>query len=285
MCTSSALVLGVLVFSTFPLTMTTPVAVGVGGDASPVLLTARPSGSNSTSCVYNATASGNWNDPGTWGSAPIAPFPNTLPAGCTVNIPSGTTVTVPDGLSVVIFGSVQNGASLVINEFASITFRDNGTMNNNVRGSVSTSVGSAIDNEGGEINNNVGAQIALADSATFYNRAGSDVNNAGTIAVQSGAEFQVQGGQVRNSGSISDKGSIEDFPSGTISNLAGGTITVERVVYNAGTIDNSGSIENLGVIDNNGTQDEFRASLRELWLQIESKQIEEEVPDEGVPDD
>jgi hypothetical protein len=250
------MVLGILVFSIVSLVPSGSIAANASSIVPPTLMLASSSSSNSppyTSCAYNATASGNWNDPGTWNSTPVAPFPNTLPGKCTVIIPSRITVTIPDGLAVVILGTVQNGANLVVNEYASIAIRDNGTVNDDAHGIISTNVGSTIDNNGGEINNGAGSQLTIANSATFYNRDGSGLNNAGAIVVQDGAEFLVQGGYVRNSGSISIRGSIENFPSGTITNLAGGTVDDEHVVYNAGTIDNEGSIVNSGAIDNNGT--------------------------------
>jgi len=206
---------------------------------------------SAASCFYNATASGNWNDPSVWSSTPVAPFPNTLPAGCGVNIPAGTAVTIPDGLSVVVLGSVQNSASLVVNEYASITFKDSGTLNNEVHGSVSTSVGSTIDNQGGVINNEAGSQITLGDSATFYNRAGSVISNTGAITVQADAEFLIEGGNVTNSGSISDRGLVENYLGGMITNS--GTINDESALYNSGAVDNAGSISNTGTIRNNGT--------------------------------
>jgi len=163
---TAALILGVLVVSALWSAPPNSLAVNssrTASDSPSDLLSA-------ASCSYSAIASGNWNDPTVWSSTPVAPFPNTLPAGCEVDIPAGTVVTIPDGLSVVVLGSVQNNASLVVNEYASIVFRDRGTLDNEVRGGVSTSVGSTIDNHGGVINNEAGGRITLGDSATFYNR-------------------------------------------------------------------------------------------------------------------
>jgi len=253
--TTAALILGVLVIPALLSAPSGSLAARSSGDAPSSVGAAQDSPSYSTptsSCFYNATESGNWNDPGVWSSTPAAPFPNTVPAGCTVNIPESTVVTVPDGLSVVVLGTVQNGASLVVNEYASIIFRGMGTLNNGAHGSVSTNVGSAFDNHGGVINNDAGGQITIGNSATFYNRGNSTISNAGTITVQAGAELLSEG-RVQNSGSISDKGLIENLIGGTITNLATGTINDDYEILNEGAISNVGSITNSGAITNNGT--------------------------------
>ena len=211
-----------------------------------------PVSSPSSSCEYDATQSGNWNDPNEWNPAPLAPFPNTLPEDCTALIPTGLVVVVPDGLSVTILGTTQNGGSLTVDEYARITFKENGVLNISLGGTFHVNIEATVNNTGGVIDNNGGGMIAIGNLASLYNGVGATIKNAGSILIQSGGDFLIQGGNVINSGTVSDRGTIDNSQGGTITNSAGGTITNDNVIDNAGTINNAGAITNSGSIVNNG---------------------------------
>ncbi len=112
--------------------------------------------------TFTAVASGNWDNPATWGgtvpsSTDIVIIPNeitvTIPLGLTVTVASGGTITINNiGGTITNFGTITINSGGVINNYGFITNYSTITINSG--GVLINNFGGIINNIGGSINNN-----------------------------------------------------------------------------------------------------------------------------------
>jgi hypothetical protein len=212
---------------------------------------------SSAPVTYTFTGSGNWSSAGNWDANGIPPTP-LLPGNaivingsgtCTMDVNqtlnAGATLTVNASKTLTISGAftLTNHGSMTINGTLSKSSA-NSTLTNSATGSITVPSGGALNNDSGSFSN--AGTLTTNSGGTFGNGSGT-FTNSGTYN-NGGSNYSTYGG-FSNSGTITNTGTMTGSQyiniqnSGSWTNSAGGSMTMNSLV-------NSGASASL---TNNGT--------------------------------
>ena len=222
--------------------------------------------------TFTAVASGDWNDPATWGglTPPFSTGQNDfvqIPNGFTVTIPSGTSVN--DAGAILNFGSLVVGGTLNIQKFLTdpqpssrLTINAGGTVNvtgpdrpvvfQNSGGSVVMNHGTLSFGPGGQLSNQTGSLVK--NDGTFIVTGDATINNFNASSIVNDAAGTIDNASpfFQNQGQMTNNGSFTNEAGATVSNYGG--VTSFGSITNHGTFDVlNGGVASFGSMSNDGT--------------------------------
>ena len=185
--------------------------------------------------TYTFVGNGNWDNANNWDANGVPPNP--LPAGSEIIINPPQDAYGNWGQPVLnVAYEIDTGATLTIFPVAgterALRIEGGGLINSGtvtINGTLSVSDNSTFINQGTLV---LGDQSRVTTGGTFTN------SSRGTISVASGGRLRVEG-------SLTNEGTLENRPGGTVETLTDATLN------NQGTFDNRGTFSNYGTLTGN----------------------------------